>query len=91
MTTNTHTISYRVTEKAARLGANNTYVFNVGTDVSKTELKKQLEKEYKVTIEGIRIVNTPAKQVFVRGRWGSKSAYKKAYITLKKGDSIVLS
>jgi ribosomal protein L23 len=30
----------------------------------------------------------PAKHVFVRGRAGTKSGYKKAYISLKKGEKI---
>lgn len=83
-------LGYRITEKAARLGNQNTYVFNVLADVNKTELKKDLEKTYKVKVLSINVVNTKTKKVFSRGRFGVKGGGKKVYITLKKGDSIVL-
>jgi len=38
----------------------------------------------------VRIVNIPAKKVFVRGKRGQKNAIKKAYVELKKGDKIEL-
>lgn len=82
--------SYRITEKASRLGENNVYVFNVLVDSNKIEIKKELEAKYKVTVEEIKIINFPKKKVFSRGRLGVKGGGKKAYITLKKGDSIVL-
>lgn len=84
------TMSYRITEKAARMGNNNTYVFNLLTDVNKIDLKKQLEKTYKVTVESINVINTKTKKVFSRGRFGVKGGGKKVYVTLKEGDSIVL-
>jgi large subunit ribosomal protein L23 len=82
--------SYRVTEKAARLGDNNTYIFNILEDKNKIEIRKELEIKYKVKVININIVNSPRKKVFSRGRAGVKSGFKKAYITLKKGDSIAL-
>ena len=83
-------LGYRITEKAARLGDKNTYVFNVLVDVNKTDLKKELEKAHKVKVLSINVVNTKAKKIFSRGRFGVKSGGKKVYVTLKKGDSIVL-
>lgn len=83
-------LGYRITEKAARLGNDNTYVFNLLTDVNKTELKKELEKSYKVKVLSINVVNAKAKKVFSRGRFGVKGGGKKVYVTLKQGDSIVL-
>jgi ribosomal protein L23 len=82
--------SYRVTEKAAKLTDSNTLVLNILQNKNKTEIKKELESKYKVNILGIRIVNTKPKKVFSRGRWGVKGGGKKAYITLAKGESIVL-
>ena len=43
---------------------------------------------YKVSPMKVRIVNLPAKKVFVRGKWGEKTSVKKAYVYLKKGDKI---
>jgi ribosomal protein L23 len=34
------------------------------------------------------MVNIPKKNVFVRGKWGTKGGGKKAYVYLKKGDKI---
>jgi large subunit ribosomal protein L23 len=82
--------SYRVTEKATRLGDANTYVFNILDDKNKIEIIKDLEKTYKVKVLNVNIVNSPRKKVFSRGRHGVRLGSKKAYITLKKGDSIAL-
>lgn len=82
--------SYRVTEKAAKLTDTNTLVLNVLNGKNKTEIKKELEAKYKVNILGIRIVNTKPKKIMSRGRMGVKGGGKKAYITLAKGESIVL-
>jgi large subunit ribosomal protein L23 len=83
-------LSYRITEKAARLGNTNTYVFNLETDINKIELKKELEATYKVQVLSINVINTKTKKVFSRGRFGVKGGGKKVYVTLKKGDAIVL-
>ena len=81
---------YRITEKATRLADQNVYVLNVPKTINKTQLKLDLEKKYKVTVLNINIVNSPKKDKFYRGKWGTRGGGKKAYITLKAGDSIVL-
>lgn len=81
---------YRITEKATRLADKNVYVLNVPKTINKISLKKDLETKYKVTVLNINIVNSPKKDKFYRGKWGTKGGGKKAYITLKAGDSIVL-
>lgn len=81
---------YRITEKATRLADKNVYVLNVPKTINKTQLKLDLEKKYKVIVLNINIVNSPKKDKFYRGKWGTRGGGKKAYITLKAGDSIVL-
>jgi ribosomal protein L23 len=81
---------YRITEKATRLADKNVYVLNVPKTINKTQLKFDLEAKYKVTVLNINIVNSPKKEKFYRGKWGTRGGGKKAYITLKAGDSIVL-
>lgn len=81
---------YRITEKATRLADKNVYVLNVPKTINKTQLKTDLQKKYKVTVLNINIVNSPKKDKFYRGKWGTRGGGKKAYITLKAGDSIVL-
>jgi large subunit ribosomal protein L23 len=82
--------AYRITEKATRLADKNVYVLNVPKTINKTQLKFDLEKKYKVTVLDINISNTPKKNKMFRGHWGTRGGGKKAYITLKAGDSIVL-
>ena len=82
--------SYRITEKATKMSDKNVFVLNVPNNTNKTELKKELVKKYKVTVLGINIVNTPKKAKNSRGRMGYKGGGKKAYVTVKAGDSIVL-
>jgi large subunit ribosomal protein L23 len=82
--------AYRITEKATRLADKNVYVLNVPKTINKTQLKFDLEKKYKVTVLDINISNTPKKDKMFRGHWGTRGGGKKAYITLKAGDSIVL-
>ena len=82
--------SYRITEKATKMSDKNVFVLNVPNNTNKTELKKELVKKYKVTVLGINIVNTPKKAKVRAGRMGYKGGGKKAYVTVKAGDSIVL-
>lgn len=85
--------SARITEKAAYVAGNNTYVFNVAADSTKTQIKNAIETIYKVTPKHIRTVTVAKKPV--KSRKIRKTYYKgggkKAYITLKKGDSIQLA
>lgn len=89
-TTEKSDYSYRITEKATRLSDKNVYVLNVPKTANKTELKKGLQKKYKVTVLAINIVNSPKKHKAYKGRMGMRAGGKKAYITLKAGESIVL-
>lgn len=81
-------VGARITEKAALLNGANAYTFNVKSNANKTEIRKQIIAAHKVTPLSIRVINTPAKRVFVRGKWGVKGGGKKVVVTLKKGDSI---
>lgn len=83
----------RITEKAAQLAGHNTYVFDVAADATKTHIKNAVETIYKVTPKQIRTVSIAKKPV--KSRKIRKTYYKgggkKAYVTLKKGDSIQLA
>jgi large subunit ribosomal protein L23 len=90
-----NTIIYpRVSEKSYALATNsNVYVFNVPKDCNKIEVKKAIEGLYSVTVTTVNIMNTKGKvkrTVKKGGRQtnGRRSDYRKAYVTLKKGQSI---
>ena len=83
--------SPRITEKAAILAdKNNVYTFEVSKEATKDSVAASVKESYKVTPLKVRVVNLPARKVFRRGRVGTKSGVKKAYVYLKKGDKIEL-
>ena len=84
-------ISPRITEKATSLSEYNKIVFKVHNDASKKSIKKSVEKIFKVNVIKVNTVNQKGKTKFIRGKKANKSGYKKAIITLKKGQSIDLS
>lgn len=78
----------RITEKAAYGAEKNVFVFNVTKDANKIQIKKAIKDQYKVTPTKIAIVVAKPKNVMFRGKPGKKSGFKKAYVYLKKGDTI---
>ena len=79
----------RITEKTGIMNeTSNVYTFEVVKSATKHTVEKAITALYKVNPVKVRIVNLPAKKVFVRGKNGSKSAVKKALVYLKKGDKI---
>ena len=84
-------ISPNVTEKSTYLSEFNKVVFKVHKNASKDSIKKSVEKLFKVNVIKVNTIYLKGKTKFVRGRRAIKSGYKKAIITLKKGQSIDLS
>lgn len=83
-------ISPRITEKGANLSEQGIYVFNVGTDANKIEILAAIKALYKVTPRKVTVVTIPRKSVLTRGtnRHGKTAGAKKAYVYLKKGETI---
>ncbi len=80
-----------VTEKSTRLSEQNKVVFKVPNSSNKLILKKNIEKIFKVNVTKINIIKKQSKNKFTRGRKVKIKGYKKAIITLKKGQSIDLT
>lgn len=83
-----------VTEKQTKITEknNNRYGFVVRPDADKLQIKKEVENLYKVSVIAVNTVRYAGKRSsrytkagLVRGQ---KPSYKKAYVTLKDGDSI---
>ncbi|MBG23071.1 MAG: 50S ribosomal protein L23 [Idiomarinaceae bacterium] len=66
----------------------NTVVFKVATDANKAEIKAAVEKLFEVEVEGVRTVNVKGKTKRTGMRFGKRSDWKKAYVTLKEGADI---
>ena len=84
-------ISPIVTEKSTRLSEFNKIIFKVPNGANKKNLKKNIEKIFKVNVTKINIINKRNRTKFTRGRKVKVKGYKKAVITLKKGQSIDLT
>ena len=84
-------ISPRVTEKATAQSEYNKVVFKVHDGASKDAIKKSIEKIFKVKVVKINTINLKGKNKIVRGRKSNKPGYKKAIVTLKKGQNIDLA
>ena len=80
-----------VTEKATILSEQNKTVFKVHSKANKKNIKKNIEKLFKVNVVKINIINQKTKVKMKQGKKSYKSGYKKAIITLKKGQSIDLT
>ena len=72
-----------ITEKATILSEQNKTVFKVNKKANKKTIKKNIEKIFKV--------NKKTKRKIKQGKLSKKTGYKKAIITLKKGQSIDLA
>ena len=84
-------ISPNLTEKSTSLSEFNKVVFKVNKKANKKLIKKSIEKIYKVNVIKINTVNIRGKAKIVKNRKAYKPGYKKAIITLKKGQTIDLS
>mgnify|MGYP001291507439 CR=1 FL=1 len=80
-----------ITEKATILSEQNKSVFKVHRKASKTIIKKNIEKLFKVNVIKVNIINSKTKFKIKQGKKTYKSGYKKAIVTLKKGQSIDLT
>ena len=80
-----------ITEKATILSEQNKTVFKVHAKANKKTIKKNIEKLFKVSVIKVNIINQKPKTKMKQGKKSLKSGYKKAIITLKKGQSIDLT
>lgn len=79
-----------LSEKALIGTESGVYVFEVPARATKTDVAAAVALIYKVTPVKINMVNLPAKKVALRTRrgTGTKARRHKAYIFLKKGETI---
>ncbi len=82
-----------VTEKMTALqDAHNQYAFEVSTRANKIEIAYAVQKKFNVSVVSVRTISLKGKsktQLNKRGRFqGETSSWKKAIVTLKKGEKI---
>ena len=90
----THVLKHaRITEKATMHSEQGVYTFNVAQSATKIDVKKAVFSLYKVTPRMVRILKVPTKvrRNAKTGKTGVTTIGKKAYVYLKKGETINLS
>ena len=80
-----------VTEKSTNMSEQNKITFKVPNKANKDNLKKNIEKIFKVNVTKINIINKRNRTKVAKGKKVKVQGYKKAIITLKKGQSIDLT
>ena len=80
-----------VTEKSTNLSEQNKIIFKVPSKANKKNLKSNIEKIFKVNVTKINIINKKTRTKVTRGKKVKKKGFKKAIITLKKGQNIDLT
>ena len=80
-----------ITENATVLSEQNKTVFKVHKNANKKIIKKNIEKLFKVKVIKVNIINKKTKIKMRQGKVSKKTGYKKAIVTLKKGQTIDLT
>jgi len=84
-------ISPVITEKSTKLTEINKVVFKVNSLADKKSIKKSIEKIFKVNVIKVNIINKQRRIKITRGKKVKVQGYRKAIITLKKGQNIDLT
>ena len=80
-----------LTEKGTQIReSQNGYLFEVARDANKIEIKKAIEAIFSVKVSTIRTLRVHGKPKRVGRSAGHRPDWKKAIVTLKKGDTIEL-
>ncbi len=77
-----------ISEKSFAEAEEGKYVFVVDNRANKIEIAKAIEKLFKVTVINVQTVVMKGKVKRVGRKFGKRSDFKKAYVTVKKGDKI---
>jgi len=83
-----------VSEKSTELASDNKYTFAVHPKSNKVQIRLAVEDRYRVRVDNVRTITMPAKEKgsgFVginKRRRGLRSPWKKAVVTLVRGERI---
>jgi len=77
-----------VTEKSAVLADANKYTFEISTSLNKIETSKAIQEVYGVKPKSVHVINVSGKSVRFGRKIGRRKGWRKAIVTLKKGEKI---
>ena len=80
-----------ITEKATILREANKYAFRVHSKANKIQIRQAVEEIFSVKVQSVRTVKVPSKPKRQGLYQGRRAGWKKAYVTLKAGDSIEIT
>ncbi len=80
----------KITEKATKLAESNVYTFEVHKQANKIEIAAAVKNIYGVVPVKIRTVNIRSVNIVKKNTKGRTRSMRKAYVYLKKGDTITL-
>ncbi len=82
----------RITEKATMHSADGVYTFDIADNATKRDVMQAVQAHYKVMPRKVRVVSIPTKKRRNprTGKVGITHGGKKAYVYLKKGETITI-
>jgi len=91
--TNGTILNVLITEKGARLSAENRYLLKVAPDARKPQIAVAAEKAFGVHVLAVKTINVKGGVKYIRGtrRTRTESTWKKAIVTVKAGERIELA
>ena len=83
----------RITEKATIRSAESVYVFDIAASATKRDIARAVQQIYKVSPAKVNVVTVPTKikRNARTGKMGTKKGGRKAYVYLKKGETITIA
>jgi large subunit ribosomal protein L23 len=81
-------LAVRQSEKGVRLQAQDQYILDVAPDANKIEIREAVERLFNVQVERVNTMACRGKWRRLQARWGRRPDWKKAVVTLKKGQKI---
>ncbi len=78
------------TEKATIGNESSKFIFKVSATATKIQVKNAIEKVFGVKVNDVNIINVRPKKKVFKGRIGKRSGYKKAIVSLQKGENLDL-
>ena len=79
-----------VTEKSTALATVGKYIFEVGQEANKYEIKDAVQKAFKVSVTAVNVITVPGEMRRVGRNRAYRQPWKKAIVTLKEGDKITI-
>ena len=77
-----------ITERSTQLKAQNKFVFEVAPSATKGQVREVVESAFNVDVVSVHTMRVPGKLRRRGQRMGYQSEWKKAIVTLKKGQDI---